>query len=107
MTTARSKGTSRSSHETSFPAFAVDRAGVELGHELDAALGEHAAERLRGHRLGEGAVEGSDVGELHAVADAPLAEVPIGQEAELERCHGALDRHLDDVDHHVGPRRRR
>jgi hypothetical protein len=28
-----------------------------------------------------------------------LFEVPVGQEAELQRCDGALDRHVDHVHH--------
>jgi hypothetical protein len=33
-----------------------------------------------------------------SVADAALVEVPVGEEAELERRDRALDRHVDDVD---------
>ena len=51
-----------------------------------------------GDRLGEGAVERRDVGDLDGVADAALAQVPVGQEAELERRDRALDRHVDRVD---------
>ena len=32
-----------------------------------------------------------------------LAEVPVGEEAELQRCHGALDGHVDDADHEPTP----
>ena len=79
-------------------AVAVDLAGVELGDQLDAALLEHPAERRRRGRLGERAVQRGDVGELDLVADAAFVEVPVGQEAELERRHRALDRHVDHVD---------
>ena len=80
------------------PAAGVDLAGVELGHELDAAFLEHPAELAGGDRLREGSVEWRRVGDLHLVAHAALGEVPISQEAELERRDGALDRHVDDVD---------
>ena len=53
---------------------------------------------LGGDRLGERAVERGDVGDLDLVADAALGEVPVGQEAELERRDRALDRHVDHVD---------
>ena len=78
---------------------AVDLAGVELGDQLDAPLGEHPAELAGGDGLGEGAVERRGVGDLHLVADAALGEVPVGQEAELERRDRALDRHVDHVHH--------
>ena len=41
---------------------------------------------------------GVDVDELDAVADAALAQVPVGEERELERRDRALDRHVDEVD---------
>ena len=56
---------------------------------------------LRRDRLGERAVERRHVGELDPVADAALVEVPVGEEAELERRDRALDRHVDDVDDHA------
>ena len=77
------------------PAGAVDLAGGELGHQRDALLGEQPGEMLGGDGLGERAVERRDVGQLDVVADAALAEVPVGQEAELERRDRALDRHVD------------
>ena len=46
---------------------------------------------------GERAVQRRDAGQLNAVADAPLPEVVVGQEAELRRRGRALDRHIDDV----------
>ncbi len=52
---------------------------------------------LGGDRLGEGAVERGRVDELGAVADPALAQVPVGEEGELERRDGALDRHVDQV----------
>ena len=76
---------------------AVDLAGVELGGQLDVAFGEHSAELAGGDGLGEGGVEGGCVGDLYLVADAALGEVPVGQEAELERGDRALDRHVDHV----------
>ena len=56
------------------------------------------AEVLGRDRLREGAVERRRVDELDAVPDAALAEVPVGEERELERCDRALDRHVDEVD---------
>ena len=76
---------------------AVDLAGVELGHELDLLLGEQAGQMLGGDRLREGAVERCRVDELGAVADPALAQVPVGEEGELERRDRALDRHVDEV----------
>lgn len=73
------------------PASAVDGARVELRDEADTLLAEQAAERARGHRLGEGTVERRHVGELDVLADATVAEVGVGEEAELERRHRALD----------------
>ncbi len=85
------------------PAFAVDFAGVEVGDDLDVALREHPTEVLRGDRLGERSVERGDVDDVDLVADATLGEVPVGQEAELERRDRALDRHVDDVDDEATP----
>ena len=76
---------------------AVDLAGVELGDELDLLLGQQAGQVLGGDRLREGAVERCRVDELGAVADPALAEVPVGEEGELERRDRALDRHVDEV----------
>ena len=78
---------------------AVDLAGVELGDQLDASLLQHPAEGRRRGRLGERAIQRGDVGQLDAVTDAALVEVPVGQEAELERRHRALDGQIDHVDH--------
>ena len=58
---------------------------------------EHARRARGGDRLGERPVERRDVGQLDPVADAALAEVPVGEEAELERRDRALDRHVDHV----------
>ena len=52
---------------------------------------------LRGDRLGEAAVERRREDDLGAVADAALAQVPVRQECELDRCDRALDRHVDDI----------
>ena len=76
----------------------VDLSCVELGHQIDALLRQHSRKLRRGHRLGEGAVERGDVRQLHLVTDAALVEVPVGQEAELERGDRALDGHVHDVD---------
>ena len=78
---------------------AVDLAGVELGYQLDVLLGQEPAELGRRHRLGEGAVERRDVDQIDAIADPTFAEVPVGEEAELQRCDRALDRQVDHVDH--------
>ena len=59
---------------------------------------EQPGQLLRGDRLRERAVERRRVDELDAVADAALAEVPVGEERELERRDRALDRHVDEVD---------
>ncbi len=75
----------------------VDLPGIELGDELDAAFLEHPPQAVARHGLGERAVERRDEGDLHPVAHLLLAEVPVGQEAELEGSDWALDRHLDDV----------
>jgi hypothetical protein len=77
---------------------AVDLSGGELGLQGDPLLGEQVGEMGGGDGLGEGAIERGDVGELDGVADAALAEVPVGQEAELQRSDRALDRHVDRVD---------
>ena len=53
---------------------------------------------LGGDGLRERPVERRDVDELDPVADAALAEVPVGEEGELERRDRALDRHVDEVD---------
>ena len=76
---------------------AVDLAGAELGHELDLLLGEQVGEVLGGDRLGEAAVERRREHELGARADAALAQVPVGEEGELDRRDRALDRHVGDV----------
>ena len=85
------------------PGLAVHLARVELGHELDALFVEEAAQGGGRHRLGEGTVERGYVGELHAVTYVSLAEVPIGEEAELQRRDRALDGHVDDADHEATP----
>src|ERR1019366_501338 len=81
----------------------LDGAGVELGYQLDALVGQQAAQFPVGHGLGEGAVQGSDIRQFNAVADAPPAEVVVGEEAELQRRDRALDRHVDDVHHEPAP----
>ncbi len=78
-------------------AVGVDLAGVELGDQLDALVVEHAAQLAVADGLGERAVQRGDEGHLDPVADPALAEVPVGQEAELDRGDRALDRHVDDV----------
>ena len=61
-------------------------------------LVEHAAQVLRGHRLGERSLERGHVLHLHAVAQTTFGEEGVREEGELERCHRALDGHLGDVD---------
>ena len=56
------------------------------------------AEAGRGDRLGEGARQRGHVDQLDPVAEAVLAQPGLGEEGELQRGHGALDRHLGDVD---------
>ncbi len=82
---------------------AVDLAGVELGDQLDSPLRQHPAEMLGSDGLRERTVERRRVGDVDLIADAALGEVPVGQEAELERCDGALDRHVDHVHHQTAP----
>ena len=43
------------------------------------------------------AVERGRVDELDPIADPALAQVPVGEERELERRDRALDRHVDEV----------
>ena len=82
---------------------AVDLARVELRDELDRPS-RRASRRARSRRdrLRERTVERRHIGQLDRVADAAFAEVPVGEEAELERSHRALDRHVDDVDDELG-----
>ena len=75
-----------------------DMAGVELGDQVHALLLQQRCKGCRGDGLGDRTVERGGVGDLHLVADAALGEVPVGQEAELQRSDRALDRHVDDVD---------
>ena len=53
---------------------------------------------LGGDRLGEGTIERCRVDEFSSPADATLAQVPVGEERELERRNRALDRHVDQID---------
>ena len=76
---------------------AVDLAGVELGDQLHLLLGEQPGKSLGRDRLREGAVERRRVHELDLVANLALAEVPVGEEGELERCDRALDGHVHEV----------
>ena len=76
---------------------AVDLAGVELGHQLDLLLLEQAGQVLGGDRLRERSVQRCRVDELGAAADPALAQVPIGEENELEWRNRALDRHVDQI----------
>ena len=69
----------------------VHLARVELRDQFDVPLRQHPSQTIRCHRLGEGTVEGGHIGQVDAVADAALAEEPVGEEAELQRCHRALD----------------
>ena len=75
----------------------VDPLDHEVGLDGDALLLEQGAERPAGDRLRERAVERGDVDDLGAVAQATLGEEVVGQEGELQRGDGALDRHLGDV----------
>ena len=79
-------------------AIRVDLAGVELGDELDRLLVEQAGQVLGRDRLREGRVERGGEDEVDAVPDPALAEVPVGEERELERRDRALDRQVDEVD---------
>jgi hypothetical protein len=76
----------------------LDGPGAELGHQVDALGGQQASQLPAGHRLGERAVQRCDVGEVHAIPDAAVAEVVVREEAELQRRDRALDRQVDDAD---------
>ena len=53
---------------------------------------------LGGDRLGKGTVERCRVDEFGAPANATLAQVPVGEEGELQRSNRALDGHVDQID---------
>ena len=80
------------------PADTVDLAGAELGHQLDLLLSQQVGELLGGDRLGEAAIERRRKHDLAARTDSALAQVPVGEKRELDRCDRALDRHVRDVD---------
>ena len=75
----------------------VDPLDHEVRLDDDALLLEQRAEGLARDRLGERAVERGDKDDLGAVAKAAPGEEVVGEEGELQRCDGALDRHLGDV----------
>jgi hypothetical protein len=52
---------------------------------------------LCGDRLGEGPVERRHVDEIDLISHPALGEERVGEEHELQRGDGTLDRHLDDV----------
>ena len=56
---------------------------------------------LGGDRLRERRVERRHEGQLDPVAHLAVVEVPVGEEGELERGDGALDRHVDAVHDHA------
>jgi hypothetical protein len=88
----------RPSKVTRRAAWAVHLSGVELGDEADALVLEQAVELPVAHRLSKGAVERRDIGQVNLVPDAALAEMRVGQEAELQRRDRALDRHVHHGD---------
>ena len=77
----------------------VDLTGVELGHQVDPALREHAPEPFRGNRLGERGIQRSHICDVHRIPHLAVGEEPVGEERELQRCNRTLDRHVDHVDH--------
>ena len=80
------------------PLVGVDGGRREVRHDPDALLvGDLGQDAVR-VGLRERAGVRRDQRDLDAVADALLAEVVVGEERELERRDGALDRHLADVD---------
>ena len=79
------------------PADTVDLADAELGHELDLLLAEQIGQVLGSDRLREAAVERRCEHDFAACADSALAQVPVGEEGELDRRYRALDRHVGDV----------
>ena len=96
--TSRSKAISRSSIETRVFGVGVDAVDHEVGLERDLALVEHSAEMPGGDRLGERTLQRRHVRDVDPIAHAPLPEVRVGEEGELQRRDRAFDRHVDDVD---------
>src|ERR1039458_5394039 len=81
----------------------VDATGGELGLHPDASLPEEVIQVRGCDGLGEGSVQGRDERELDPVPQSALSQLPVGEEAELQRGHGTLDRHVDHVDHEPAP----
>lgn len=76
----------------------VDVLDEEVGLQLDVPLAEQRAQPGGRDRLGERVGQRRHEGELDIVAYAQRPQVRISKESELQRSHGAFDRHLDDVD---------
>jgi len=81
------------------PCRSVHLARIEFGHQGNALLLKQPGQSFRRHRLGEGAVERSDVRQFHPIANADPLEEPVGQKTEFQGGNRALDGHIDHVDH--------
>ena len=85
------------------PCSGVDAACREFGLDPDAALGQQRA------RCAEatGFVKAPSSGVTNVSSTSSrrprCAQLPVGEEAELQRGHRALDRHVDHVDHETAP----
>ena len=95
--TSRSKGTSRSSYDTSLRFSASIRSTMKSVSTTILAVLEHRSEAGGCDGLGERSVERRHEDDLDAVAEAALTQPRLGQERELQWGDGALDRHLGDV----------
>ncbi len=76
---------------------------VEVGHQADLLVLQHASERFGCHRLGEGPRQRCHEDQFGVPPDPLLLQPPVGQEDELEGCHRALKGHLGDVHHQLAP----
>ena len=76
----------------------IDPGDGEVVDDGNAFFLEQFAQDAGGDGLGEGAGHRGHVGDLCFVAQSLLFQPRVGEEAELERGHGAFDRHLTDVD---------
>ena len=78
--------------------FGVDAGDGEVVDHGNTFFVEQAGEDAGGDGFGEGAGHRGDVDDFRFLAQALFLQPGIGEEGELERGHGALDRHFTDVD---------